>query len=115
MTAAIVPARDLARLTDVQLLEDYHQDHDVADALRWTIGQTIEALDAAENYHPQSLDAPGGDDDEDRMPLLELLRLNTPHGSAKPASAFSSRSARQAPSGMSAPCALESLEIGPLR
>ena len=286
MTAAIVPARDLARLTDVQLLKSYHQDHEVAvrdelvrrfmpfarklaarylhsreplddlvqvanlgllnaidrfepgrgrsftayaaptilgelkrhfrdkswsvhvprdlkeralassrhrerlyvelgrcptvdefaDALRCTIAQTIEALDAADNYHPQSLDAPGGDDDEKRMPLLEflgdaddgfglaedrqslaatwrtlsdterqivglrllhgltqreisqrigcsqmhvsrllnksILRLNTPDGSA---TAFSSRSARHAPSAMSAPRVLESLETGPRR
>ena len=46
---------------------------ELAAALRCTIEQTIEALDAADNYHPQSLDAPGGDDEEDRMPLLELL------------------------------------------
>ena len=46
---------------------------ELADALRCTIAQTIEALDAADNYHPQSLDAPGGDDDEERMPLLEFL------------------------------------------
>jgi RNA polymerase sigma-B factor len=46
---------------------------ELADALRCTIGQTIEALDAADNYHPQSLDAPGGDDDEEPMPLLDLL------------------------------------------
>ena len=282
MTAAIVPARDLARLTDVQLLKSYYQDHEVAvrdelvrrfmpfarklalrylhsreplddlvqvanlgllnaidrfepgrgrsftayaaptilgelkrhfrdkswsvhvprelkeralassrhrerlyvelgrcptvdelaDALRCTIAQTIEALDAANNYHPQSLDAPGGDDEE-RTPLLEflgdaddgfglaedrqslaatwrtlsdterqivglrllhgltqreisqrvgcsqmhvsrllnksILRLNTPDGSA---TAFSLRSARQAPSAMSAPRVLESLETG---
>ena len=152
---------------------------ELADALRCTIAQTIEALDAADNYHPQSLDAPGGDDDEDRMPLLELLgdsddgfglaedrqslaaswrtlsdterqivglrllhgltqreisqrvgcsqmhvsrllnksilRLNTPGGSAPPALAFSLRSARQAPSAMSAPRVLESLETGPRR
>jgi RNA polymerase sigma factor (sigma-70 family) len=184
MTAAIVPARDLARLTDVQLLKSYYQDHEVAvrdelvrrfmpfgrklavrylhsreplddlvqvanlgllnaidrfepgrgrsftayaaptilgelkrhsrdkswsvhvprelkeralgssrhrerlyvelgrcptvdelaDAPLCTIAQTIEALDAAENDHPQSLDAPGGDDGEDRMPLLEFRR-----------------------------------------
>ena len=46
---------------------------ELADALRCTIEQTIEALDAADNYHPQSLDAAGGDDDAERMPLLELL------------------------------------------
>jgi RNA polymerase sigma-B factor len=287
MTAAIVPARDLARFTDVQLLESYHRDHKVAardelvrrfmpfarklamrylhsreplddlvqvanlgllnaidrfepgrgrsftayaaptilgelkrhfrdkswsvhvprelkeralassryrerlyvelgrcptvdelaDALRCTIAQTIEALDAAENYHPQSLDAPGGDDDEEGMPLLELLgdfddgfglaedsqslatgwrtlsdterhivglrllhgltqreisrrvgcsqmhvsrllsrsirRLNPPDGSATPALAVASRSARQAPSARPAPRVLESLETGP--
>jgi RNA polymerase sigma-B factor len=152
---------------------------ELADALRCTIVQTIEALDAADNYHVQSLDAPSGDDDEDRMPLLELLgdaddgfglaedrqslaagwrtlsdterqivglrllhgltqreisqrvgcsqmhvsrllnrsivRLNAPDGSAPPASAISLRSARQAPSAMSAPRVLESLETGPRR
>jgi RNA polymerase sigma-B factor len=46
---------------------------ELADALRCTIEQTIEALDAADNYHLQSLDAPSGDDEEDRTPLLELL------------------------------------------
>ena len=46
---------------------------ELADALRCTVEQTIEALDAADNYRPQSLDAPSGRDDEDRMPLLELL------------------------------------------
>lgn len=45
---------------------------ELAHALGCTTEQTIEALDAADNYQPQSLDAPG-DDDEDRMPLLELL------------------------------------------
>jgi RNA polymerase sigma-B factor len=152
---------------------------ELADALRCTLAETIEALGAADNYHPQSLDAPGGDDDEERMPLLELLgdfddgfglaedrqflaarwrtlsdaerqivglrllhgltqreisrrvgcsqmhvsrllnrsilRLNTPDGSATPALAFTLRSAAQAPSAMSAPRVLESLESGPRR
>lgn len=46
---------------------------EIADALRCTTKETIEALDAADNYHLQSLDAPSGDDEQDRMPLLELL------------------------------------------
>jgi RNA polymerase sigma-B factor len=46
---------------------------ELADALQCTTEQTIEAVDAADNYQPQSLDAPSGDDDEDRVPLLELL------------------------------------------
>jgi len=45
----------------------------LADALDCTIEQTVEALDAADNYHPQSLDVPVGDDDEAGMPLLETL------------------------------------------
>jgi RNA polymerase sigma-B factor len=149
---------------------------ELANALRCTIPETIEALGAADNYHPQSLDAAGGDDDEERMPLLELLggfddgfglaedrqslaarwrtlseaerqivglrllhgltqreisqhvgcsqmhvsrllsrsilRLSTPDGSAPPALAFSSPSARQVPSAMSAPRVLESLATG---
>lgn len=46
---------------------------ELAVALGCTIEQTTEALDAADNYHPQSLDAPVGDDDEDLCPLLERL------------------------------------------
>jgi RNA polymerase sigma-B factor len=47
--------------------------HELAYALECTTEQTIEAIDAGDNYQPQSLDAPSGDDDEDRVPLLELL------------------------------------------
>jgi RNA polymerase sigma-B factor len=46
---------------------------ELADALDCTIEQAVEALDAADNYHPQSLDVPVGDDDEGRTPLLEVL------------------------------------------
>jgi RNA polymerase sigma-B factor len=46
---------------------------ELADALRCTVEQTIEALDAADNYRPQSLDAPSGRDDDEWMPLLESL------------------------------------------
>ena len=46
---------------------------ELADALGCTIEETIEALDAADNYHPQSLDAPVGDEDDDRIPMLEML------------------------------------------
>ena len=46
---------------------------ELAYALGCTTEQTIEALDAGDNYQPQSLDAPSSDDGEDGAPLLELL------------------------------------------
>jgi RNA polymerase sigma-B factor len=46
---------------------------ELAAALDCTIEETTEALDAGDNYHPQSLDAVVGEDDDDRCPLLEML------------------------------------------
>jgi RNA polymerase sigma-B factor len=68
---ALASSRHMERLS-VELGRSPTVD-ELADALRCTIDQTIEALDVADNHHPQSLDASAGDDDEDRMPLLEFL------------------------------------------
>jgi RNA polymerase sigma-B factor len=46
---------------------------ELSDALRCTIEQAIEAIDAAQNYHPASLDAPVVVEDEDASPLADTL------------------------------------------
>jgi RNA polymerase sigma-B factor len=46
---------------------------ELADALDSTIEQVMEAIDAAHNYHPASLDAPITHDGEDRCALAETL------------------------------------------
>jgi RNA polymerase sigma-B factor len=46
---------------------------ELAEALTCTIEQVMEAIDAAHNYHPASLDAPVTHDGEDRCALAETL------------------------------------------
>jgi RNA polymerase sigma-B factor len=46
---------------------------ELAEALACTVEQTIEALDAAHNYSPASLDAPVSHEDDDRCALGETL------------------------------------------
>ncbi len=46
---------------------------ELAEALECTIEQVMEAIDAAHNYHPASLDAPVTHDGEDRCALSETL------------------------------------------
>ncbi len=46
---------------------------ELAEALACTIEQVMEAIDAAHNYHPASLDAPVTHDGEDRCALAETL------------------------------------------
>ena len=46
---------------------------ELADALDCTVEQVMEAIDAAHNYHPASLDAPVAHDGEDRCALAETL------------------------------------------
>ncbi|MBV8953371.1 MAG: SigB/SigF/SigG family RNA polymerase sigma factor, partial [Solirubrobacterales bacterium] len=46
---------------------------ELAGALDCTIEQVMEAIDAAHNYHPASLDAPVANDGEDRCALAETL------------------------------------------
>ena len=46
---------------------------ELAEAVECTIEQAMEAIDAAHNYHPASLDAPVANDDEDRCALAETL------------------------------------------
>ena len=46
---------------------------ELAEALECTIEQVMEAIDAAHNYHPASLDAPVVNDSEDRAALAETL------------------------------------------
>jgi RNA polymerase sigma-B factor len=46
---------------------------ELADALNCTVEQTVEAIDAGENYHLTSLDAPVANDDEDRCSLGDTL------------------------------------------
>jgi RNA polymerase sigma-B factor len=46
---------------------------ELADALECSIEQVMEAIDAAHNYHPASLDAPISSDGEERAPLAETL------------------------------------------
>ncbi|MBV9806356.1 MAG: SigB/SigF/SigG family RNA polymerase sigma factor [Solirubrobacterales bacterium] len=46
---------------------------ELADALDCSIEQVMEAIDAAHNYHPASLDAPVANDGEDRCALAETL------------------------------------------
>lgn len=46
---------------------------ELAEALECTIEQVMEAIDAAHNYHPASLDAPVANDGEDRCALAETL------------------------------------------
>ena len=46
---------------------------ELAGALDCTIEQVMEAIDAAHNYHPASLDAPVAHDGEDRCSLAETL------------------------------------------
>ena len=47
--------------------------HELAVALDCTVEQTVEAIDAGENYQLTSLDAPVAQDDEDRCALTETL------------------------------------------
>jgi len=46
---------------------------ELATAINCTLEQTMEAIDAAHNYHPTSLDAPVALDAEDRCALAETL------------------------------------------
>lgn len=46
---------------------------ELSEALECTIEQVMEAIDAARNYHPASLDAPVTHDGEDRCSLAETL------------------------------------------
>jgi RNA polymerase sigma-B factor len=46
---------------------------ELAEALHCTVEQTVEAIDAGENYQLTSLDAPVGQDDEDQWALMETL------------------------------------------
>ena len=46
---------------------------ELAEALNCTAEQAMEAIDAAHNYHPASLDAPVTHDGEDRCALAETL------------------------------------------
>jgi RNA polymerase sigma-B factor len=46
---------------------------ELASALECSIEQVMEAIDAAHNYHPASLDAPIANDGEDRCALAETL------------------------------------------
>jgi RNA polymerase sigma-B factor len=46
---------------------------ELADAVDCSTEQVMEAIDAAHNYHPASLDAPIGGDVEDRCALAETL------------------------------------------
>ena len=46
---------------------------ELSDALECTIEQVMEAIDAAHNYHPASLDAPIAHDGEDRCALADTL------------------------------------------
>ncbi len=46
---------------------------ELGEALECTIEQVMEAIDAAHNYHPASLDAPVAPDSEDRCALAETL------------------------------------------
>jgi RNA polymerase sigma-B factor len=46
---------------------------ELSDALECTVEQVMEAIDAAHNYHPASLDAPVAHDGDDRCALAETL------------------------------------------
>jgi RNA polymerase sigma-B factor len=46
---------------------------ELSEALACSVEQVMEAIDAAHNYHPASLDAPIATDDEDRSALAETL------------------------------------------
>jgi RNA polymerase sigma-B factor len=46
---------------------------ELSEALNCTVEQVMEAIDAAHNYHPASLDAPVTHDGEDRCALAETL------------------------------------------
>jgi RNA polymerase sigma-B factor len=46
---------------------------ELADVLACSVEQVMEAIDAAHNYHPASLDAPASHEDEDHSPLSETL------------------------------------------
>lgn len=47
--------------------------YELADAIECSVEQVMEAIDAAHNYHPASLDAPVSHDGEDRCALAETL------------------------------------------
>jgi RNA polymerase sigma-B factor len=47
--------------------------NELAEVLRCTVEQVMEAIDAAHNYHPASLDAPVSHEDDDRSSLAETL------------------------------------------
>jgi RNA polymerase sigma-B factor len=46
---------------------------ELSEALECTVEEVMEAIDAAHNYHPASLDAPVAHDGEDRCSLAETL------------------------------------------
>jgi RNA polymerase sigma-B factor len=46
---------------------------ELADALDCTVEQAVEAIDAGENYHPASLDAPVAHEDEDGYSVTDTL------------------------------------------
>jgi RNA polymerase sigma-B factor len=46
---------------------------ELSEALACSVEQVMEAIDAAHNYHPASLDAPIAQDDEDRTALADTL------------------------------------------
>jgi RNA polymerase sigma-B factor len=46
---------------------------ELSEALECSIEQVLEAIDAAHNYHPASLDAPVNREDEDRCDLADTL------------------------------------------
>lgn len=46
---------------------------ELAEAIECSVEQVMEAIDAAHNYHPASLDAPVSHDGEDRCALAETL------------------------------------------
>jgi RNA polymerase sigma-B factor len=46
---------------------------ELADALRCTVEQAVEAIDAGENYQLTSLDAPAAQDDEEGSALADML------------------------------------------
>jgi RNA polymerase sigma-B factor len=46
---------------------------ELCTALDCTVEQAIEAVDAAHNYHPASLDAPAAHEEDDSCPLAETL------------------------------------------
>ena len=60
---------------------------ELAEALACTIEQVMEAIDAAHNYHPASLDAPVTHDGEDRCALARDAWAMRTSGSSSPSTA----------------------------